>query len=61
MVAAARSMLKAMDLTGWFWGEAVSTVVYLLHGAPTKSVQGISPFEVLFGKKPAVHHLKVFG
>jgi hypothetical protein len=61
MVAAARSMLKAMDLTGWFWGEAVSTVVYLLNGAPTKSVQGISPLEVLFGKKPAVHHLKVFG
>jgi hypothetical protein len=37
VVATARSMLKAKGLSGWFWGEAVTTVVYLLNGVSTKS------------------------
>ncbi|CAA6675444.1 unnamed protein product [Spirodela intermedia] len=61
VVATARSMLKAKGLPGWFWGEAVATAVYLLNRCPTKSVDGMTPFEVWHGKKPAVHHLKVFG
>jgi hypothetical protein len=39
----------------------VSTAVYLLNMAPTKSVQDMTPFEALLRKNPAVHHLKVFG
>lgn len=31
MVAAARSMLKAKGLPGWFWGEAVNAAVYILN------------------------------
>jgi hypothetical protein len=31
-------MLKAKNLLGWFWGEAVTTAVYLLNRVPTKSV-----------------------
>ncbi|CAA6674417.1 unnamed protein product [Spirodela intermedia] len=46
---------------GWFWGEAVATAVYILNRCPTKSMDGMTPFEVWHGKKPAVHHLKVFG
>ncbi|CAA7401797.1 unnamed protein product [Spirodela intermedia] len=61
VVATARSMLKAKGLPGWFWGEAVATAVYILNRCPTKSVDGMTPFEVWHGKKPAVHHLKVFG
>ncbi|CAA6669934.1 unnamed protein product [Spirodela intermedia] len=56
-----QSMLKAKGLPGWFWGEAVATAVYILNRCPTKSVDGMTPFEVWHGKKPAVHHLKVFG
>ncbi|CAA7399994.1 unnamed protein product [Spirodela intermedia] len=51
----------AKGLPGWFWGEAVATAVYILNRCPTKSVDGMTPFEVWHGKKPAVHHLKVFG
>lgn len=61
VVATARSMLKAKGLPGKFWGEAVSTAVYLLNRSPTKSVQGKTPFESWYGKKPAVHHLRTFG
>jgi transposase InsO family protein len=54
VVAAARSMLKAKGLPGWFWGEAVSTAVYVLNRCPTKSVDGMTPFEAWYGKKPMV-------
>jgi transposase InsO family protein len=61
VVETARSLLKAKGLPGWFWGEAVLTAVYLLNRAPTKSVEGMTPFEAWYGKKPAVHHLRTFG
>lgn len=61
IVAAARSMLKAKGLPGYFWGEAVATAVYLLNRSPTKSVEGMTPFQAWYGKKPAVHHLRTFG
>ena len=61
VVATARSMLKAKGLPGCFWGEAVATAVYLLNRCPTKNVEGMTPFKAWHGKKPAVHHLRVFG
>lgn len=53
--------MKAMSLPGWFWGEAVTTAVFLLNRAPTQSVNGMTPFEVWFGSKPPVHFLRTFG
>jgi hypothetical protein len=44
-----------------FWGEAVTTAVYLLNRVPTKSVVGKTPFEAWHGHKPTVEHLRVFG
>jgi hypothetical protein len=61
VVGAARSMLKAKGLPGWFWGEAVITAVYLLNRVPCKVNGGRTPLELWHGKTPAVHHLKVFG
>jgi hypothetical protein len=29
-----------------FWGEAVTTVVYLLNWVPTKAVDGVTPYEL---------------
>jgi hypothetical protein len=55
-----RSMLKAKGLPGWFWGEAVNTVVYVLNKCPTKSVDGMTPFEAWHRRKPTVHHLGAF-
>jgi hypothetical protein len=61
VVGAARSMLKAKGLPNWFWGEAVQIAVYVLNRAPTKGLQGATPFEIWYGKKHSVHHLRTFG
>jgi hypothetical protein len=42
-------------------GEAVITAVYILNRVPCKAVDGKTPFEVWYGRKPVVHHLKTFG
>jgi transposase InsO family protein len=39
VVPTAGSMLKAIGLLGWFWGEAVNIAVYVLNRCPTKSVE----------------------
>jgi hypothetical protein len=57
----ARSMLKAMRLPGWLWGEAVSTAVYILNRSLTQSVEGHTPHEVWYGFKPSVKHFRTFG
>jgi transposase InsO family protein len=60
MVAMARSMMKSKGMPGRFWGEAVSTAVYLLNRAPTKSVVDMTPYEAWYGRKPSVDHLRTF-
>jgi transposase InsO family protein len=57
----ARSLLKAKGMPGTFWGEAVTTAVYLLNRAPTQSVTGMTPYEAWHGARPDVSHLRVFG
>ena len=57
----ARCLLKSMGVPGQFWGEAVKTAAYLLNRSPTKSLNGKTPFEVWFGRKPNVRHLRTFG
>jgi hypothetical protein len=54
-------MMKSKGMPGRFWGEAVSTPVYLLNRAPTKSVVGMTPYEAWYGRKPSVDHLRTFG
>jgi hypothetical protein len=39
----------------------VNIDVYVLNRCPTKSVDGKTPFEAWHGRKPAVHHLRMFG
>jgi hypothetical protein len=56
-----RSMLKAMSMPSWFWGEAISTVVFILNQSLTQSVENKTSYEVWYGKKPAVHYLQTFG
>lgn len=53
-------MLKGKNLTNGFWEEAVNTAVYLKNRSPTKSLDYKTPFEALFGFKPAVSHLRLF-
>jgi transposase InsO family protein len=61
VVSMARSILRACGMLGHFWGEAVHTTVFLLNQAPTAALNGRTPNQAWYGKKPAVHFLKVFG
>jgi transposase InsO family protein len=45
VVPTARSILKAKGLPGWFWGEAMNAIVYVLNRCPTKSVDNMTLFE----------------
>lgn len=55
----ARSLLKAKNMPARYWGEAVTTAVFLLNRAPTKSLANITPYEAWHGKKPAVGYCAV--
>ena len=54
-------MLKEKNLPWELWGEAVSTAIYLLNRASTRSLQGFTPYEAWTGRKPSIEHLRVFG
>jgi len=61
VVGMARSMLKAKKRPAAFWGEAVSTAVFILNHTPTKSLKSTTPFEAWHGRKPDVSFLRTFG
>ena len=61
VVNTARSILRARSMPDFFWGEAVHTAVYLLNRSPTAALDGLTPFQAWYGKKPPVHFLRVFG
>jgi len=44
-----------------FWGDCVSTAVYLLNRLPSKVIEYKTPYEMLYMHPPNVNHLKVFG
>ena len=60
LVEMARSMLLNSKLPKKFWGEAISTAVYLKNRTPVEALNK-TPFEVWHGKKPKVNHLRMFG
>lgn len=61
MVATSRALLKARGIPARFWGEAVTTPVYLHNRVTTNIVEGRTPDEAWHGHKPVVHFLRTFG
>lgn len=57
----ARSMLHDAKLPGTYWAEAVATAIYLKDFLPTARHPGKVPYELWYGKKPDVSHLRAFG
>ena len=57
----ARDMLKGKNISNGFWEEAINTIVYLKNRSPTNILYLKIPFELLYGYKPEVGHLRVFG
>ena len=54
-------MMKAKGMPAKFWGEAVTTAVFILNRAPTKALTGKTPFEAWYGSKLNVSFLRTFG
>ena len=55
-----QSMMSLTDLPLSFWGYALETTTFTLNRAPSKSVE-TTPYELLFGKKPKLSFIKVWG
>lgn len=60
VVGMARNMMKAKRMPAEFWGDALSTAVFILNHAPIKSLQGMTPFEAWFRRKLDVSFLRMF-
>ena len=56
----ARSMLVAKHLSNEYWGEAITTAIYIMNRCSTKSVKNKVPQEAWTGMNHSVSHLKVF-
>ena len=54
------TMLLDAGLDKRYWGEAALTAVYLQNRLPSRSVS-TTPYELWFGRKPEIGHLKVYG
>lgn len=61
VMESARSMLFHKNLPETLWGQAVSTAVYLLNRSPNRVTNFVMPYELYFGTKPNVSHIRVFG
>lgn len=46
VVAMARSMLKEKYMSSMMWGEAVRHSLYILNRLPTRTLTGMTPYEV---------------
>ena len=46
------ALLHASGLPKNLWGEVARHVVWLLNRTMTKAVEGMTPYEAAFGKKP---------
>ncbi|MCO5561027.1 hypothetical protein L7F22_014648 [Adiantum nelumboides] len=54
-------MMNEMNMPLTYWAEAVHTTVHIMNRTPTAAIREISPYERLYGIKPTVSYMKVFG
>ncbi len=56
-----RALLHASGLPRYLWAEAVRHVVWLLNRTSTKAVDGKTPYEAAFNKKPDLSNVREWG
>lgn len=56
-----RSILKAMKVPNYMWGEAIRHSTYVINRVPTRALKNQTPYECLKNKKPSIGHRRVFG
>jgi hypothetical protein len=61
LVEMARTMLDEHRTPRNFWVDAISTACYISNQIFLRSILNLTPFELRFGRKPSVSHLRPFG
>lgn len=63
VVETARALMHARDsiFDQSFWAEMVNTAAYILNRTGKSSVEGKTPFEIWFKRKPKLDHFRVIG
>lgn len=61
LVEIARTILIAAKLPISFWAEAVNYANWIINRSATKSVEGTTPFEAFYQKKPDLSIIHTFG
>ena len=55
-------MITHTGLTNPYWAEAVATAAYLRNRTTTSALQtNATHYELWYGRKPDISHLRVFG
>jgi hypothetical protein len=57
----ARALRFQAQLPIEFWGKCALAACYLINRTPTKTLDGRTPYELLYGKAPSLEHLRVVG
>jgi hypothetical protein len=61
LVEMVRMMLDEHRTHRCFWADAINTACYICNRIFLCSILHLTPFELCFGRKPAVSHLRPFG
>ena len=61
IVETAVTLLQTAHLPHKFWFHACDTSIYLINRLPCQLLRLKSPFFLLYGSSPVIHHLRIFG
>lgn len=62
IVETARTLIHSGEgLPQFLWAEMINTAAYILNRSGVSGVEGKSPYEVWFEKKPNLKHLRIIG
>ena len=61
LIETVRSMISDANVGKELWGEAVLTANYIINRCYTRALTKMTPYEALYGRKPSVSHVRVFG
>lgn len=57
----ARSLLFHGGIPLFLWSESVLTATYFINRTPSSVLRGKTPYEMVYGDKPVLKHLRNFG
>ena len=60
LIEARRTMLEEAKLPTYFWEEAINTACFT-QNCTLINRHGVTPYQMLKGKKPSLKHLHIFG